>query len=169
MTGDGVQFGPFADGGDCTPGTGLARLDFSGLNGQPLSALKSLVYRAQYIADNDTSGVGSPTMRVFFEGTTGGTPNRLTFSPNTQFNNPVNYDIGQGEVHEWIVTSGTVRFNDDAGADPAGEAPWSSFMAAHGTKLITNINILNGCQAGTNLRGIVREVDVNGQHYEFGG
>jgi hypothetical protein len=181
MTGDGVQFGPFANPGACaTAGTSYSRLDYSGMNGQALSSLKNLVMRAQYTSDTPTSGVGAPTVRVFFEGQgpqDGGATlgdNRLTFSGNTQFSQTstppgVNYDIGEGSVHEWIVTSGTVRLNDDGGNVPAAEAPWSSFMAANGAKKITNINVLGGCSAGTNLRVILREMQINGQHYEFGG
>jgi hypothetical protein len=174
MTGDGIQFGPFANGGGCsTPGDDYARLDYSGMNGKPLSALKSLVYRAQYTADDDTSGVGAPVIRVFFEGQgtgpDGTEDNRLTFSPNTQLmNKTANADVQQGAVHEWIVTSGSVRYNDDGGSAPADEKLWSDFMADYGTEKITNLNVLNGCQAGTNLRSILREMDVNGQHFEFG-
>ena len=165
MTGDGIAFGPFVDGGGCsTPGTDFARLDFSGLNGQPLSSLDNLVYYARYLADANTSGIGSPYLRVFF----GDGSERLTFSPNTQFNTSNNYDIGEGEFHEWVVTSGTVRYNDDPGNNPAGEAPWSSYMAAHGTKAITNINITMGCTAGANLSGLLRWAEVNGQTYKFG-
>src|SRR5689334_668236 len=107
MTGDGVQFGPFANGGGCsTPGVDYARLDFSGLNGKKLSALNQLDYTGWYVADTDTSGVGAPTMRVFFQGHgVGGDgsdqENRLTFSPNTQFNKSFNYDDSQGAVHTW--------------------------------------------------------------------
>lgn len=181
MTGDGIQFGPFANPGACAgAGTAFSRLDFSGMNGLPLSSLKNLVVRAQYTSDTPTAGVGAPAIRVYFEGQgpqDGGPTlgdNRLTFSGNTQFANGstppnTNYDIGEGSVHEWIVTSGTVRLNDDGGSVPAAEAPWSSFMAANGTKKITNINVLGGCSGGTNLRIILREMQVNGQHYEFGG
>jgi hypothetical protein len=181
MTGDGIQFGPFANPGACAaPGTAYSRLDFSGMNGQALSSLKNLVMRAQYTSDTATNGVGVPAVRVFFEGQgaqDGGATlgdNRLTFSGNTQFGTTstpsgVNYDIGEGSVHEWIVTSGTVRLNDDGGNVPSAEAPWSSFMAANGTKKITNINVLGGCSAGTNLRILLREMQINGHHYEFGG
>lgn len=170
MTGDGVAFGPFVNGGGCsTPGADYARLDFSGLNGQTLSSLDNLVYYARYLADADTSGIGSPYLRVFFEGTDAdGNPNRLTFSPNTQFNKPTNYDIGEGEFHEWVVTSGTVRLNDDGDNFPAGEAPWSSYMAAQGAKKITNINITMGCTSGANLSGLLRWAEVNNQTYKFG-
>lgn len=170
MTGDGIAFGPFADAGQCgSPGQDYARLDYSGMNGKALSTLDNLVYYARYTADADTSGIGAPYLRVFFEGTDGdNTPNRLTFSANTQFNKPVNYDIGEGEFHEWVVTSGTVRYNDDAGSNPAGEAPWSSFMAAHGAKKISNISITQGCGMGKNLSGLLRWAQVNGQTYAFG-
>ena len=170
MTGDGIAFGPFVNGGGCAnPGTDYARLDFSGLNGQPLSSLDNLVYYARYLADADTSGIGSPYLRVFFAGTdSNGNQNRLTFSPNTQFNKPTAYDIGEGEFHEWVVTSGTVRFNDDGGDNPAGEAPWSSYMAAHGSKAITNINITMGCTSGANLSGLLRWAEINNQTYKFG-
>jgi hypothetical protein len=169
MTGDGIQFGPFADASQCSvPGQDYARLDFSGLNGKKLSSIDNLVYYARYLADADTSGIGAPYLRVFFEGTTDGQANHLTFSANTQFNTPTNYDIGEGEFHEWVVTSGTVRFNDDAGSNPAGEKPWSTFMAAHGDKLVTNISITQGCGAGTNLSGLLRWAQVNGTTYQFG-
>ncbi len=95
MTGDGIAFGPFADASQCSPGVDFARLDYSGMNGKALNTLDNVVYYARYLADADTNGVGSPYLRVFFEGTdTGGTPNRLTFSPNSQFNNANAYDIG---------------------------------------------------------------------------
>ena len=170
MTGDGIMFGPFANAGNCaTPGADYARLDYSGMNGKTLASLDNLVYYARYLADADTAGIGAPYLRVFFEGAdSSGTPNRLTFSANTQFNKPVNYDIGEGEFHEWVVTSGTVRYNDDAGANPAGEAPWSSYMAAHGAKKITNISITQGCGGGINLSGLVRWAQVNNQTFQFG-
>ena len=86
MVGDGIQFGPFANGGGCaTPGTEFGRLDFDGLNGKTLNSLKSLVFHARYTATNDTGGVGSPTFRVYFSGNENGSAgNRLTFSANTQ-------------------------------------------------------------------------------------
>ena len=176
MTGDGIQFGPFPNGGGCdNAGTDFARLDFSGLNGKKLSSLDQLDYTGWYVADNDTSGIGAPVMRVFFEGTgTGGDgqadeENRLTFSPNSQFNKSFNYDDSQGAVHTWLVTHGTVRYNDDGGNTPAGEKPWSYWAGQFPNAKITNINILNGCQAGTNLTSVIRSVQANGHTYVLGG
>ena len=176
MTGDGVQFGPFADAGQCsTPGQDYGRLDFSGMNGQPLSSLKNLVIDARYVADNDTGGVGSPYVRVFFSGDgTGGDgspnePNRLIFSPNTQWNTPSNYDIAQGAMHEWVITSGTVRYNDDGDSSPAGEKAWSHWVSQFPDATISNINVSVGCSNGTNLTGLLRRAEVNGHSYTFGG
>jgi len=171
MTGDGIQFGPFANGGGCdNAGTDFARLDFSGLNGKKLSSIDQLDYTGWYVADNDTGGVGAPVMRVFFEGEgSDGTPNHFTFSPNTQFNKSFNYDDSQGAVHTWLVTHGTVRYNDDAGNDPAGEKPWTEWASAFPDAEITNINVLNGCQAGTNLTSVIRSVQANGHTYVLGG
>jgi hypothetical protein len=176
MTGDGVQFGPFADAGQCsTPGQDFGRLDFSGMNCKPLSALRNLVIDARYTADNDTGGVGSPYVRVFFSGTgTGGDgipdePNRLTFSPNTQWNNPNDYDFAQGAMHEWVITSGTVRYNDDGDYAPAGEKAWSAWVSQFPGATITNINVALGCSSGLNLTGLLRSAEVNGHTYQFGG
>jgi hypothetical protein len=174
MTGDGAQFGPFANGGGCTtPGTDYARLDFSGMNGKKLSAINQLDYTGWYVADTDTNGVGAPVMRVFFEGHgdngEGDETNRLTFSPNTQFNESFNYDDSQGTVHTWLVTHGTVRYNDDGDSNPAGEHSWDYWVSQFPGAKITNVNILNGCQAGTNLTSVIRSVQANGHTYVLGG
>lgn len=174
MTGDGIKFGPFANAGACdTAGTDYARLDFSGLNGKSLSSLTNLVATGRYSADNDTSGVGSPTVRVFFSGhgvgPDGDEPNRLTFSPNTQ---PGSAN-GSGNdtpfvTHEWIVTSGTVRYNDDGDNSPGLEKSWQNWVAQYPDATISNINVLNGCSAGTNLTSLIRSFEVDGTTYNFG-
>ena len=145
-----------------TPGVDYTRLDFSGLNGQPLANLKSLVFTDWYVADNDTSGIGSPSLRIQLGA------DRLTFSANTQFNKPFQYDDEQGEVNTHLVTSGTVRLNDDAGSNPAGEAPFTSYLPTLGSRTITGINILSGCGAGDNLTTLIRSAEVNGTTYDFG-
>lgn len=171
LTGDGVQFGPFANDGACaTAGADYARLDFSGMNGQPLSALLGLSYSAQHVADTDTQGYGAIPIRVFFDDPETEADDRLTFSPNTQFNTPANYGVDQGTVNEYLVTSGTARVNDDAGNNPSGERPVAEIIEEFGDLEITNINFLGGCSGAgtTNLRQIVTEVEINGQTYAFG-
>jgi hypothetical protein len=167
MTGEGAHFGPFADGGGCTTaGADFARLNFNGLNGKSLSAVHQLDFTGLMVADNDTGGVGSLTMRIYLNGGA----DRLTFSPNTQYNTPADYSFTQGEVHTWLTTMGTWRLNDDAGNNPAGELPFTHWASAaqNGNDKIDHIDILLGCQAGANLQGVVRSIQANGTDYVLG-
>jgi hypothetical protein len=174
MTGEGAYFGPFANGGGCTTaGQDYARLVFNGLNGKRLDQVHQLDYSGQMTADDDTGGVGSLTMRVYTNGTGGGVDgnvgfSKYTFSPNTQFNQPADYSDAQGQVHTWLTTVGTWRDNDDAGSDPSGEMPWSHWASVNGAERITKIDILLGCEAGTNLQGVVRSIQANGTTYQLG-
>jgi hypothetical protein len=159
MTADGVTYGPYADGG--ADGGGII---YHGLDGQPLSAIRGLAYRMRYSADTDTSGVGSPYLRVFLNDNA----DDVSFTPNTQ-SNP---DITQGEFHTWVPTQGTVRYDDDAGSDQ-GEygstgAPWATVAGDHGDDVISGIRINLGYSNGANLTGLLRSFEVNGSTFRFG-
>lgn len=155
QTADGIEFGPYADGGAAG-----GSVEYTGLNGQPLSTVQSLVYFMRYVASNDTGGVGSPYLRVFL----GNDLHDLIFSPNTQTPNP---DTAQGPFHTWVATSGTWRYDDDSG----GTNPDLSFAAqktAHGSETISGIYISVGNSAGTNLDALLREWQINATNYSFG-
>lgn len=155
QTPDGIEFGPYADGG-----VAGGSVEYTGLNGQPLSAIQSLVYFMRYVASNDTGGIGSPYLRVFL----GNDVHDLIFSPNTQTPNP---DTAQGPFHTWVATSGTWRYDDDAG----GTNPDLSFSAqqtVHGSETISGIYISVGNSAGTNLDALLREWQINATNYSFG-
>ncbi|HEY1273759.1 MAG TPA: hypothetical protein VGF25_02565 [Thermoleophilaceae bacterium] len=159
LTPDGVEFGPYADGG-ATGGS----LYYSGLNGQPLSAVRSLIYKARYTADNDTGGVGVPYLRIFLEGD----QHDAVFSPNTQ---PPDSDTAEGPFHTWAATSGLWRYDDDAGA--GGEyglngAPFSTVAGDHGDEIVSGIYISTGFSNGTNLAALLRSLEVNGERFVFG-
>jgi hypothetical protein len=161
LTPDGVAFGPYANGG--VDGGSLV---YHGLDGMPLSAVRSISYYARYVSDGDTGGVGVPYLRIF---TTGGPlpVNDAIFSPNTQ---PPDPDTAEGPFHEWVGTSGLWRYNDDAGA--GGEfgvngAPFSSVLATHGNEIITGIRITTGFSAGTNLAALLRWLEINGTTFAF--
>lgn len=154
MTPDGVNFGPYADGG-ATGGS----LVYNGLNGQPLSAVKNLVFYARYVANNDTGGVGVPFLRIFLNDNA----DDAIFSPNTQQPNP---DIAQGPFHEWVATSGSWRFNDDAGNNP--DITYAALLAAHGNEPISRIVLTVGFTNGTNLQSLLRWTQINGKTFTFG-
>jgi hypothetical protein len=154
MTPDGVNFGPYADGG-----TGHGSIEFTGLNGSPLSAVKNLVYYARYVANNDTGGVGVPYLRVFLNGDN----DDAIFSPNTQAPDP---DIAQGPFHEWVATSGSWRYDDDGGN--AGDESFADLLADHGTETISGIYVSTGFTNGENLQALLRWMQINGTTYTFG-
>jgi hypothetical protein len=158
---DGVAFGPYADGG-----LAGGSVEYTGLNGQPLSAVQSLAYLMRYTADNDTGGVGVPYLRIFLEDDT----HDAIFSPNTQ---PPNPDVSQGPFHTWVATSGVWRYDDDGGSGGPGTygvngAPFSTLQDDHGTETISGIYISVGDSAGTNLAALLREWQINETTYSFG-
>jgi hypothetical protein len=161
MTPDGVEFGPYADGGSAG-----GSVCYNGLNGQPLSNVKSLVYFARYVSDGSTGGVGVPYLRVFLENDT----HDAIFSPNTQ---PPDSDVDEGPFHTWAATSGVWRYDDDGGAGGPGTygvngAPFSTLVADHGSETISGVCITTGFTAGTNLAALLREFEINGTTYAFG-
>jgi hypothetical protein len=161
LTPDGVEFGPYADGG-----TEGGSVYYSGLNGKPLSAVKSLVYYARYVSTGDSGGVGVPYLRIFTADTAdGGTEEQSSiFSPNTQSPDP---DIEEGPFHEWVATSGSWRYNDDAGTGP--DVPFATIVADHGSEIISGIYISTGFSNGDDLASLLRWMEVNGQRFAFRG
>jgi hypothetical protein len=162
ITPDGVEFGPYADGGAAG-----GSICFSGLNGAPLSAVESLVYYARYVSVGSTGGVGVPYLRIFLEDGAG--EHDAIFSPNTQ---PPDPDVQEGPFHEWVATSGLWRYDDDAGA--GGEyglngAPFSTLVDDHGDEIITDICITTGFSSGTELAALLRWWEINGERFAFQG
>lgn len=155
LTTDGIEFGPYADGGAAG---GSVRYD--GLNGQPLSSVTSLTYYMRYVSTLDTGGVGVPYLRIF----TNADANDAIFSPNTQ---SPDADVAEGPFHEWVTTSGSWRYDDDPGNGP--DVPFATLIAAHGTDVISGIYISTGFTAGTNLASLLRWIEINGQKFAFHG
>lgn len=152
MTPDGAKFGPYADGGAAG-----GSVYYSGLNGKTLGDIATLFYTANYSTDNDTT-VGVPYLRVFLAGDT----HDVIFSPNTQ----PNPDTSEDEYHHWDVSSGTVRYDDDAGNGP--DSPWATVKAAHADETISGIYVSTGFSAGTNLTARLRTLGVNAQVFRLG-
>jgi hypothetical protein len=145
MTADCAEFGPYADGG-----VAGGSVFYSGLNGMRLGDIVNLVYTASYSTDNDTT-VGVPYLRVFLEGDT----HDVIFSPNTQ---PIPL-VAEDVLNRWDVTEGTVRYDDDPGADP--DSPWEVIAAEHADEIISGIYVTVGFSAGTDLTGCLRTLSVN--------
>ncbi len=160
LTEQGIEFGPYPDGGAAG-----GSLYYAGLDGLTLGSIAHLAYRARYSTDNDTT-VGVPYLRIFTEDA-GGTEHDVIFSPNTQ-PDPA---LSETAFHDWVVTSGTVRYDDDPGNGP--DQPWANVQAAHASDVITGVYVTAGFSAGTNLEAILRKLDVqtvgtDPVHFQFG-
>jgi hypothetical protein len=154
MTPDGVEFGPYADGGAAG-----GSIEFSGLNGMKLSDVKNLVYYMRYTATGDSAGLGVPYLRVFLNSDA----DDAIFSPNTQLPDA---DIAEGPFHEWVATSGTWRYDDDGGNS---DESFSQLIADHGNDTISSIDISQGFSGGTNIASLLRWMQINGVTYNFSG
>jgi hypothetical protein len=154
LTPDGVEMGPYADG--AAQGGSIY---FSGLNGQKLSAVKSLSY---YLRTTATSnGDATPYLRIFLNNDN----DDVIFSANTQ---SPDADTDEGEFNEYVATSGSVRYDDDPGNNPSAEAPFSTIQAAHANDTISGIYITGGFGgASTDVNVLLRWLEINGIKYAF--
>src|SRR5262245_14034616 len=158
ITPDGVEFGPYADGGSAG-----GSVCYSGMAGAQLSDVENLAYYIRYTSTGDSGGVGVPYLRVFTDA--GADPdNSSIFSPNTQAPDP---DVAEGPFHEWVATSGSWRYNDDAGNDP--DISFADLIADHGDEEITDICITTGNSAGDDLAALLRWLEINGERFTFRG
>jgi hypothetical protein len=158
-TDDGVEFGPYADGGSSGGSVCSSKLD-----GEPLSNVKHLAYEARYTATGDTAGVGAPYLRVFLESDS----HDAIFSPNTQ---PPDPDTAEGPFHTWVATAGVWRYDDDGGS--GGQygltgAPFSTVVNDHGTETVSGICITTGFTSGSDLSALLRSWEINAKDYSFG-
>jgi len=106
--------------------------------------ISKLAYSAGYTQDPDQHG-GMPYFRVFFadDPVCGGASeqDRLVFSANTQATNLST----SGDYRAFDVTAGTVRYNDDPGAEEATSTlTWNQAKALLGSKQVCQIAVSSG-------------------------
>jgi hypothetical protein len=152
---DGVQFGPYSDGGAWG---GSVRYD--GANGLRLDQIKQLSYEAMYSAA-DEARIGAPYLRIFLN----------------NGNDDVVFDATQcattvpakNEFHKFEVVGSDVRYDDDScdGVAP-DQQHWSDVVAAHGSEKISGIYVTTGFTGGSNLTALLRGLSVNGHQFTFG-
>jgi hypothetical protein len=160
---DGVQFGPYSDGGAWG---GSVRYD--GANGLTLSQITQLSYNVMYSAA-DTAPIGEPYLRILLN----------------DDNDDVVFDATQcattvpdkNVFTTFEVVGSNVRYDDDScdGAgdhnfpgSPAGQQTWASVLAHHGTETISGIYVTTGFTGGSDLTALLRSLKVNGHTFSFG-
>jgi hypothetical protein len=159
---DGVQFGPYSDGGAWA---GSVRYD--GADGLTLSQIKQLSYNVKYSAA-DTAPIGDAYLRIFLSN-----GKDVIFDP-TQCATTV---PDKNVFHTFDVVGSNVRYDDDScdgsgdhnfPGSPAGQQSWESVLANHGSDVVSGIYVTTGWTGGSDLTAILRNLSVNGQSFTFG-
>jgi opacity protein-like surface antigen len=153
-TGDGVHFGPYADGG-ATGGS----LYYSGANGARLDQITALSYSVAHDSSDD-SPIAAPYLRIFLEDDS----HDVIFDP-TKCATVV---PPENALNRFDVVSGEVRYDDDAcsGTGP-GQQAWADVVTAHGSEVISGIYVTTGFAGGADLSAIETDLTVNGDTFCF--
>ena len=150
---DGVQFGPYSDGGAWG---GSVRYD--GANGLSLEQITQLSYNVMYSAA-DAAPIGEAYLRIFLNGDS----DDVIFDA-TRCASAVP-DMNVFATFE-VVGSDSVRYDDDACT--SGDQTWADVVAAHGSDVISGIYVTTGFTGGSDLTALLRSLSVNGHTFTFG-
>lgn len=149
---DGVQFGPYPDGG-----TAGGSVIYTGANGLTLAQITQLSFTAMHSSE-DGNAIASPYLRIFLNNNT----DDVIFDP-TQCATTV---PTESVFHTYEVTTGDVRYDDDPCV--GAQQPWATVVAAHGSEVVSRIVVTTGFTGGTTLAAILRSLKVNGTSFVFG-
>lgn len=152
---DGVQFGPYSDGGAWG---GSVRYD--GANGMKLNQITQLSYNAMYSAA-DEAKIGAPYLRIFLNN---GNDDVIFDATKCATTVPA-----KNVFNKFEVVGNDVRYDDDScdGVAPDQQA-WSDVLAAHGSDVISGIYVSTGFTGGSNLTALLRGLSVNNHQFTFG-
>lgn len=153
---DGVQFGPYPDGGSWG-GSVL----YKGADGRKLSEITQLSYTINH-SSGDDSPIAAPYLRIFT--TDGETAHDVIYDPTKC----ATFVPKEDTFNTYDVTTGDVRYDDDPCSSGASQQPYAAVVAAHGTDTITGIYITTGFAGGKPLAAILRSFSVNGSATTFG-
>ena len=155
---DGVQFGPYPDGG-AWGGSVL----YTGANGLTLGDINQLSYVIEHSSGND-SPIAAPYLRIFLEDDAH-VAHDVIFDPTTC----ATVVPPEDQFNTFEVTTGDVRYDDDScDGVPPDQQPWATVKAAHGTEVISGITVTAGFAGGIPLAAILRSLSVNGHAFTFG-
>jgi len=152
---DGVQFGPYPDGGQWG-----GSVVYSGANDLTLADIGSLSYTIMHSTLND-SPISAPYLRIFLNGDADDvifdpTECATVVPPEDQFNT-------------FNVVGSDVRYDDDScDGVPPDQQSWDDVVAAHGDETVSGIYVTAGFAGGAPLSAILRTFAINGASFTFG-
>jgi len=151
---DGVQFGPYSDGGAWG---GSVRYD--GANGKTLDQIHQLSYEVMYSAA-DTAPIGEAYLRIFLSN-----GKDVIFDATKCATTVPEKNV----FHKFEVVGNDVRYDDDScDGVPPDQQQWSDVVAAHSSDVISGIYVTTGYTGGSNLTALLRSLSVNGHQFTFG-
>jgi hypothetical protein len=148
--------------GEITVGNGAARLftptqgAWAQIRTYPTNLTLSQIDTLSFSSNSDTSGV------VYLKVTTEG-GHTVVFSPNTQPGG----ERGVGSMATFNVIGGTVRVDNDGGAD---EISWNEAVALLGSKLVKDVRVTAGASGPVGSDGALVQVDdltINSEVIDF--
>jgi hypothetical protein len=149
---DGIQFGPYPDGGAAG-----GSVIYTGANGLTLAQITQLSFTVMHSSANG-SAIASPYLRVFLNNNA----DDVIFDPTACATTVPTESV----FHTYEVTTGNVRYDDDPCV--GAQQPWATVVAAHGTEVVSRIAVTTGFTGGNTLAAILRSLKVNGTAFVFG-
>jgi hypothetical protein len=158
---EGVQFGPYADGG-AAGGTLL----YTGGNDLKLSEVGNFSFTFSYNQRENWSGA-VPYGRIWLDTNENGVWDRaadeaIMFDPSR---GGAFGTLSQGIDHSFGTSDNSVRFNDDSGN--GGQRTWDEVVAAHGDEDVVMVGVSAGFTGSTNVSAMLKKLTFNGETFSF--
>ena len=165
QVGEGVQFGPYADGGAAG-----GSLLYKGGNGLKLSEVGNFSFTFSYNQRENWSGA-VPYGRIWLDTNNNGVwddpqsddPDKaIMFDPSK---GGAFGTLSQGIDHSFGTSDNSVRFDDDSGI--GGQRKWDDVVAAHGDEDVVMVGVTAGFTGSTNVSAMLKKLTFNGETFSF--
>ena len=157
---EGVQFGPYADGG-----TAGGTLLYTGGNRLKLSEVGNFSFTFSYNQRENWSGA-VPYGRIWLDTNKNGdwdsADEAVMFDPSK---GGAFGTLSQGIDHSFGTSDNSVRFDDDSGI--GGQRKWDDVVAAHGGEDVVMVGVTAGFTGSTNVSAMLKKLTFNGETFSF--
>ena len=157
---EGVQFGPYANGG-----TAGGTLLYKGGNGLKLSEVGNFSFTFSYNQRENWSGA-VPYGRIWLDteknGVWDAADEAVMFDPSK---GGAFGTLSQGIDHSFGTSDNSVRFDDDSGI--GGQRTWDDVVAAHSDEDVIMVGVSAGFTGSTNVSAMLKKLTFNGETFSF--
>ena len=158
---EGVQFGPYADGG-----TAGGTLLYAGANGLKLSEVGNFSFTFSYNQRENWSGA-VPYGRIWLDTNENGVwdagaDKAIMFDPSK---GGAFGTLSQGIDHSFGTSDNSVRIDDDSGT--SDQRKWDEVAAAHSDEKVIMVGVTAGFTGSTNVSAMLKKLTFNGETFSF--